>query len=94
MGGKLPGRISSHQSGLKNLLFSAEMHPLATGKAFLQAADGQERAGQCHVAVSARLVWEEKQLSKMGHGHHSGGVSRSAGVEASLVCRHFYKVRQ
>lgn len=91
LGGSPPGRIPSHQSGLKkHLRFSAEMHPLAVGKAFLHAADRRERAGQRHAAVSARSAWEEKQLSKTGHGHHGGGVSRSAGVEANLVCRHFY----
>lgn len=46
-------------------------------------------------AISARAqAWQEKQLSKTGHSHHSAGVSRSAGVEANLVCRRFYKVRK
>lgn len=44
--------------------------------------------------IAARAAWEERRLSKTGHGQHTGGVSGSAGVEANLVCRRFYKVRK
>lgn len=83
------GRIASHQSGLKkHVLFPAEMPPVAGGDAVPRAGAGRSAAG------TARSAWEEKQLSKPGHGHHSGRVSRSAGVEANLVHRHFYTVRK
>lgn len=90
-GGSPPERIPLHQSGLKKTFtVLCWWHRVAVGKAFLSAAGCREQAGQWHAAVGDRSVWEEKQLSKTGHGHHSGGVSRSAGVEANLVCRHFY----
>lgn len=64
------------------------MHPRAAGKASVPGAGGQR------AAIGAGAAWEEKQLPKTGHGHRTGGVSRSAGVEANLVCRCFYKVRK
>lgn len=88
--GKPSRRIPSCQSSIQMLLlFPAAVHPCAVGK-----ASGTGNGQVSGTAVGARAVWEEKQLSKTGHGHHSGGVSRSAGVEVNLVCRRFYKVRK
>jgi len=91
MEGSPPGRVASHQSGFKKSVSLLKHIPLLLGK---PSSVLPERAGQRHAAGSAGSAWEEKQLSKTGHGHHGGGVSRSAGVEANLVCRHFYKVRK
>lgn len=87
-GGQLCWKNPFSLQGLERRVALCCNAPLAVEKAFLPP----QPAG--HAALGARALWEEQQLARTGHGHHAAGVSRSAGVEANLVCRHFYKVRK